>query len=87
MQIPNLTNLPADLEINPTELEYLENLQEPLFLKLNTENPFNQKYTSDQILIIIILINRLNNTVYSLWDLYPVILKINHIVIPKTSLN
>lgn len=65
----SLTDLSPDLEITQQEMEYLNELQNPLFHAINYATEMGDLIpilTSDQILTLIILINRENKRTYSI---------------------
>lgn len=73
-QIPN--PIPLDLPINESEHAWLSELSEPLFKILNEKHPTSINLSSDQILVLAILIQRANpNTKITPEQLIPIILK------------
>jgi len=78
MQNIKIPIIPTDLEITPSELDYLNHISEPLFLRLNNHYQHALLLNSDAILCIIILICRANNQYpENINILIPLILKHN----------
>ena len=75
IQLP--TQIPNDLEITQIELDHLNEISEQLFKELNENHPLSLRLSSDQILVLYILIQRQLPGDPTLKDILPIITTIN----------
>ena len=75
IQLP--TQIPNDLEITQIELDHLNEISEPLFKELNENHPLSLRLSSNQILVLYILIQRQLPGDPTLEDILPIITTIN----------
>ena len=80
IQIPNQIPNPYHFELSPTEFQHLETIQDELFRLLNSNHPLSLRYSSDQLMVLYIIIQRQlkeQSLPSELDNVFPILLKIN----------
>lgn len=80
IQIPTKVPNPNHFELSQSEVDELNEIQDELFGKLNRDHKLSVRYSSDELMVLYIIIQRQlkeQSLPSELKDIFPILLKIN----------